>query len=85
MTIQLNLSNGRGVLRPNPKFGEPDEPPLIGTLLFLRDENQMEADLNRQLRAPSFSASALMGDGVGPTLKACLKLTLQSLKTQMGW
>lgn len=51
----------------------------------LMTTNQMEADLNRQLRAPSFSASALMGDGVGPTLKACLKLTLQSLKTQMGW
>lgn len=51
----------------------------------LMTTTQMEADLNRQLRVPSFPASALAGNGVGPTLKACLKLTLQSLKTQMGW
>lgn len=47
--------------------------------------NQMESDLNRQLRVPSFPGSAIKGEGVGPTLKACLKLTLQSLKKQMGW
>lgn len=59
MTIQLNLSNGRGVLRPNPKFGEPNEAPLIGTLLFLSDENQMEADLR-------LSVSAWRRPGGGP-------------------
>ncbi|AOY58949.1 MULTISPECIES: GTP-binding protein [Desulfococcus] len=47
--------------------------------------SQMETDMNRQLKAPSFPASAVKGEGVGPTLKACLKLTLRSLKTQMGW
>ena len=47
--------------------------------------NQMERDLNRQLKVPSFPGSAIRGDGVGPTLKACLKLTLQSMKNQMGW
>lgn len=47
--------------------------------------NQMERDLNRQLKVPSFPGSAIRGDGVGPTLKACLKLTLQSIKNQMGW
>lgn len=46
---------------------------------------QMEHDLNRQLKAPSFPASAVKGEGVGPTLKMCIKLTLQSLKKQMGW
>lgn len=46
---------------------------------------QMERDLNRQLKVPSFPGSAIKGEGVGPTLKACLKLTLQSLKQQMGW
>ncbi|MEZ4526081.1 MAG: GTPase domain-containing protein [Desulfobacterales bacterium] len=45
----------------------------------------MERDLNRQLKVPSFPASAIKGEGVGPTLKACLKLTLQSLKKQLGW
>lgn len=52
--------------------------PLLST-------SQMETDMNRQLRVPSIPASAITGDGVGPTLKECLKLTLQSLKTQMGW
>ncbi|MDM8517905.1 GTPase domain-containing protein [Desulfobacterales bacterium HSG16] len=46
---------------------------------------QMEKDLNRQLKVPSFPGSALTGEGVGVTLKACIKLTLQSLKKQMGW
>ncbi len=45
----------------------------------------MEKDLNRQLKVPSFPASAIKGEGVAPTLKACLKLTLQSLKKQLGW
>ena len=44
--------------------------------------NQMEKDLNRQLKVPSFSASAITGDGVGATLKECLKLTLLSFKKQ---
>lgn len=46
---------------------------------------QMEQDLNRQLKAPSFSSSAVTGKGVGITLKTCLKLTLQSLHKQFGW
>ncbi len=44
---------------------------------------QMERDLNRQLKVPSFSASAITGDGVGATLKECLKLTLLSFKKQL--
>jgi signal recognition particle receptor subunit beta len=44
--------------------------------------DQMERDLNRQLKVPSFSASAIAGDGVGATLKECLKLTLLSFKKQ---
>ena len=43
---------------------------------------QLDKDLNRQLKVPSFPASALKGDGVGATLKECLKLTLKSLKSQ---
>jgi signal recognition particle receptor subunit beta len=44
---------------------------------------QMERDLNRQLKMPSFPASAIIGEGVGATLKECLKLTLLSLKKQI--
>jgi signal recognition particle receptor subunit beta len=46
---------------------------------------QMEKDLNRQLSVPSFEASALNGDGVGQTLQACMRLTLQNLQKQLKW
>lgn len=46
---------------------------------------QMEKELNRQLKVPTFTASALSGEGVGKTLQACLKLTLQSLKQELNW
>lgn len=45
----------------------------------------MERDLNRQLKVPSFPASAVTGDGVGTTLNECLKLTLQALQRQFKW
>jgi len=43
----------------------------------------LEQDLNRQLKAPSFSAIAFDGQGVGATLKECLKLTLASLQNKL--
>jgi mutual gliding-motility protein MglA len=46
---------------------------------------QMERDLNRQLKVPSVAASAVVGDGVGATLKECLKATLQSLQREFQW
>ena len=46
---------------------------------------QMDHDLNRQLKAPAFPASAVTGDGVGTTLKAALKLTLKYLQQEMNW
>lgn len=44
---------------------------------------QMEKDLNRQLKVPSFPASAITGQGVGITLKECLKLTLVSFRKNL--
>ncbi len=46
---------------------------------------QMEHDLNRQLKVPSFPASAVSGEGVGATLKAALKQTLKYLQQEMNW
>jgi signal recognition particle receptor subunit beta len=46
---------------------------------------QMQKDLNRQLKVPSFPGSAVKGDGVGATLKECLKLTLKSLQKEFKW
>lgn len=46
---------------------------------------KMERDLNRQLKVPSFQASALRGTGVGNTLQECLKMTLISLQRELNW
>jgi signal recognition particle receptor subunit beta len=46
---------------------------------------QMEHELNRQLKVPTFQASAIKGEGVGKTLQNCLKLTLLSLKKELSW
>lgn len=46
---------------------------------------QMEKDLNRQLKVPTFSGCALKGVGVGDTLKECLKRTLTSLQKELKW
>jgi signal recognition particle receptor subunit beta len=45
---------------------------------------QMERDINRQLKVPSFPASAITGQGVGATLKESMVVTLRSLKKEMG-
>ncbi len=46
---------------------------------------QMDRDLNRQLKAPYFSASAIKGQGVPQTIMECLKLTLLNLQKQLKW
>lgn len=46
---------------------------------------QMDRDMNRQLKVPSFPGSALKGDGVGMALKECMKLTLKSLQKELKW
>ena len=46
---------------------------------------EMERIYNRQLKAPSFAASADTGQGVNDTLKTCLVLTLKSIRQQAGW
>ena len=45
----------------------------------------MDRFYNRQLKAPAYAASAITGEGVNDTLKACMVLTLRSLKKQAGW
>ncbi len=45
----------------------------------------MERDLNSKLKVPSFPASALTGEGVGDTLKECLKSTLHHLQKELSW
>lgn len=46
---------------------------------------QMEKDLNRQLKVPTFIGSAIKGIGVTKTLQQCLAMTLASLKRASKW
>jgi len=45
---------------------------------------QLEHDLNRQLKVPSFPGAAVKGEGVGKTLHACLKLAIQSIQKELN-
>ena len=45
---------------------------------------KMQQDLNRQLKVPALPGSALVGDGVGKTLNACLKLVLKALQKELN-
>jgi small GTP-binding protein len=56
---------------------------LIDHAIPLMPVEQMEKELNSQLKVPSFSASAMNGLGVGKTLKECLKLTIVSIRKQL--
>jgi mutual gliding-motility protein MglA len=51
----------------------------------LMSVEQMDRDLNRQLKVPSFPGSAVKGTGVGVTLKTCLMETLKSLQKEFKW
>ena len=45
---------------------------------------QLEHDLNRQLKVPSFPGAAVKGEGVGKTLHACLKLAIKSIQEELN-
>jgi mutual gliding-motility protein MglA len=47
--------------------------------------DQMERELNHQLKVPFFAASAFTGEGVGTTLLEGLKLTLKNLQRELQW
>lgn len=81
--LQYNLKEyGINILK-IPLVMQHNKRDLAGQGVPTMSIEQMERDLNRQLKVPSFSASAITGDGVGATLKECLKLTLLSFKNQI--
>lgn len=46
---------------------------------------QMQHELNRQLKVPAFPAAALKGVGVGKTLQECLRRVLRSLQQELNF
>ncbi len=53
--------------------------------ITLMSLEQMERELNRQLKASTFPAAALKGTGVGGTLRECLRLVLRSLQQELDF
>ncbi|MBA3028601.1 MAG: GTPase domain-containing protein [Desulfobacteraceae bacterium] len=83
--LQMNLKEyGISVFK-IPLVMQYNKRDLEGEGMPIMSIEQMDRDLNRQLKAPSFAASAVNGDGVGKTLSECLKLTLLSLQRQFQW
>jgi len=81
--LQHNLKEyGINILK-IPLIMQHNKRDLTGQDVPVMTIEQMERDLNRQLKVPSFPASAITGEGVGATLSECLKLTLLSLKKQI--
>jgi signal recognition particle receptor subunit beta len=74
----LNIMKMPLVLQYNKRDLASDGVPLMSI-------EEMENTYNHQLKVPSFAASAITGENVNATLKACLVLTLRSLKKEAGW
>jgi mutual gliding-motility protein MglA len=77
-TYGLNIFEVPLVMQFNKRDLEAQGVPLLSV-------EQLQRDLNRQLKVPTFPSSALNGDGVRETLKAALELTLKHLHRQMRW
>lgn len=74
----INIFNFPLVLQYNKRDLESDGLPVMPV-------EEMDRYYNRQLKAPAYAASAITGEGVNDTLKACLVLTLKSLRQDAGW
>lgn len=83
--LQNNLKeNGKSIFK-TPLVLQYNKRDLGKEGLPLLEIDELEKDLNRQLKVPSFSASAVKGEGVGNSLKKCLELTLQHLQKELNW
>jgi signal recognition particle receptor subunit beta len=83
--LQANLKeNGLNIFK-IPLVMQYNKRDLADEGIPLMPLEQMEQDLNRQLKVPAFPGSAVKGDGVGETLKECLKLTLKHLQKELQW
>ena len=83
--LQSNLKEyGKSIFRV-PLIMQYNKRDLADEGIPLMSIEQMDRDLNRQLKVPSFPGSAVKGTGVGVTLKTCLMETLKSLQREFKW
>jgi signal recognition particle receptor subunit beta len=83
--LAINLqSSGKNIMK-MPLVMQYNKRDLAAEGVPLMPVAEMEKAYNQQLKVPSFAASAITGENVNATLKACLVLTLKSLKKEAGW
>jgi len=85
MDLQQNLAEQNVSIFKAPLVLQYNKRDLSGRGISLLPIAVLEQDLNSKLKAPSFEASALKGQGVGETLKKCLVLTLRHLQEEFQW
>ena len=75
-TFDKNIFNIPLVFQFNKRDLESEGIPLLS-------REVLEKDLNKKLKAPSFMASALNGEGVAETMKKAISLTVASLEKRL--
>jgi hypothetical protein len=83
--LQENLAEQNNSIFKIPLVLQYNKRDLANEGLPIMPVELMEKDLNGKLKVPSFPSSALKGNGVGQSLKECLKLTLQDLHKELKW
>jgi signal recognition particle receptor subunit beta len=83
--LAANLKNYGLDIRKIPLVMQYNKRDLADEGVPLMAVEQMQRAYNRQLRVPSFAGSAISGLGVNNTLKACLIMTLKSIRKEAGW
>lgn len=85
INLAQNLRGEKLDIRQIPLVMQYNKRDLAGSNIPIMSADEMEYDLNRGLKVPSFEASALKGDGVYETLrevtKRMVKSVTQKLKT----
>jgi signal recognition particle receptor subunit beta len=82
--LQQNLKEYNVSIFEVPLVMQYNKRDLTDANIKLMPMEQMQHDLNRQLKVPAFPSSALIGDGVGKSLNACLKLVLKALQKELN-
>ncbi|MBE9574241.1 MAG: GTPase domain-containing protein [Proteobacteria bacterium] len=81
--LQKNLATFRKSIFKTPIVLQYNKKDLEEQGIPLLPLQTLEKDLNSQLKAPSFEASALMGMNVVPTLKKIISMTMASLLMEL--
>jgi hypothetical protein len=83
--LQQNLKDYKLSIFKLPLVMQFNKRDLADAHIALMGIEQMQHELNRQLKVPAFPAAALKGAGVGKTLQECLRLVLRSLQQELNF